>query len=146
MVFGAAENQQVTLGGFFRAVYVQFSHHISRETSHPKIAFASQEPEGRDLEIGNKVREPRGLERTTSRMVFAHGQEVPAVYAVFIGKGLETTKDTVSDKAVNGGEEAGDHGGVIVRHIHRHHQLMVHNSFPDAGRQNGILHRYFSFS
>ena len=144
-MFGAAENQQVTLGGFFRAVYVQFSHHISRESSHPKVAIPGQEPQRRDLEIGDKVREPRGLKRATSCMVFAHGLEVPAVYAVFVGKGLETTKDTVSDKAVNGGKEAGDYGGIIVRHIHKHHPLGVRNSFPAVRRQNGTHHQYFPF-
>ena len=121
MVFGGTENQQVTLSGFFRAVYVQFLHHFGRKTSHPKIAFASQKPEGRDLEIGNKVREPRGLKRATSRMVFAHGLEVPAVYAVFVREGLETTQDTIGNKTVNRTEEAGDHGSVIVRHIHTRH-------------------------
>ena len=121
MVFGGAENQQATLSGFFRAVYVQFSHHISRETSHPELPFSSQQPERRDLEIGDKMGEPRRLERATSRMVFAHGLEVPAVYTVFVREGLETTQDTIGNKTVNRTEEAGDHGSVIVRHIHTRH-------------------------
>ena len=121
MVFGRTENQQVTLSGILCAVYVQFSHHISRETSHPKITFASEKPQRRDFEISNEVREPRRLERATSGMVFAHGLEVPAVYAVASGKGLETTQDTIGNKTVNRTEEARDHGSVIVRHIHKRH-------------------------
>lgn len=134
MVFGTTENQLVTLGGFFCAVYVQFSHHIGGKTSHPKIAFASQKPERRDLEIGNKVREPRGLERAASRMVFAHGLEVPAVYAVFVREGLETTQDTIGNKTVNRSEETRDHGSVIVRHIHTRHLLGVHTACPAEHR------------
>ena len=129
-------------GGFFRAVYLQFLNDGGVKTSHIKRAFASQEPQGRDLEVGDEKREPSGLERAATFMVFAHGGEIPVIQAVVQGKRFDPTDKAVGDETVKRLKEAGHDIVVIFRQVHKHRLLTVHNSFPAERRHGGRRNRY----
>ena len=110
-----------------------------------EVASAAEQPVGRDVEVRNEVGEPAELEGTSHGIVFFHRLEVPAVYAVPVSKGLDTAKNLVGDKAINGSEEAGDNRNgnfIVVEDVHSNRFRGVNNSFPGGRMHAGKFHQY----
>ena len=100
------------------------------------------------MEVGDKVGEPAELESTSHGIVFFHRLEVPAVNAVPVSEGLDTAKNLVGDKAVDGGEEAGDNRNgnfIVVEDVHSNRFRGVNNSFLAERRRHGIFYRDYFF-
>ena len=104
-----------------------------------EVASAAKQPVGRDVEVGDKVGEPTELEGTSHGIVFFHRLEVPAVNAVQVSKRLYTAENLVGDKAINGGEEAGDNRNgnfIVVEDVHSNRFRGVSNSFLAERRRH----------
>lgn len=110
-----------------------------------EVAGATEQPVRRDVEVGDEIGEPAELEDTPHGMVFLHRLEVPAVYAVPVGEGLDTAKNLVGDKAINGGEEAADNRNgnfILIEDVHNNRFQEVNNSFPGERMHAGKFHQY----
>ena len=97
--------------------------------------------------VGDEIGEPADLKDTSHGMVFLHGLKVPAVNAVPVGEGLDTAKNPVGYKAINGGEEAGNNRNsnfILIEDVHNNRFQGVNNSFPGERRRAGKFHRYIS--
>ena len=109
-----------------------------------EVAGAAEQPVGRDVVVGDEIGEPAELEDTSHGMVFLHRLEVPAVNAVPVGEGLDTAKNPVGYKAINGREEAGDNRNgnfILIEDVHNNRFQGVNNSFPGERRRAGKFHQ-----
>lgn len=100
-------------------------------------AFACEEPEGGDLEIGDEEVQPRRLE-DVGHGVFLEGTHIPAVDAVAAREGLPATDDFIVDEVSEGGEETDD-DFLTWRGLHDDKGCMIKGLIRGRGLRKGRI-------